>query len=159
MLSVPDEVLLQVLEHVNARDLWKSARCCNRQMRRCVEELFTKKVIKSTNIVLSYNLGSGTRRRWYDVSARLDFAFQRFHDVNKDLAIFQVLRAKPEPYHGRTLQKWLDMGADEVNAVDHSAESCWQHSSSWRLQMRIEWRCRDSHTMAVHWRDIYAGLL
>lgn len=68
-------------------------------------------LLPTISMAVTFTLGSGTRHRWYDVRATMNFSFKSMNKHNPDFALFEVAHVQPENFRDRALEKWRSMSA------------------------------------------------
>lgn len=123
MPILPDELILEICNHITHEDLWLSVRNVNRQFRRCVEDVMKGAVHEHLNIGLNFSMGIGLRHRvpdprriavqvtsltsrndqWYDIRASINF---NCDEISNEYAYFDAPTFLPESCRDRASEKW-----------------------------------------------------
>lgn len=122
--SLPNELILHVLQYSPPHTLWTSARLASKQLRLCTEDVLRSNILPQISLSLTFSLGGGPHHRWYDVRATLAFCFSHLTS-DKATATFKLSHVLPSQCHTQALDKWYRLRADNAT---HSL-------SAWRAEL------------------------
>lgn len=127
MPYLPSELWLQILSCTNTtspKDLWRSLRPVNRQLRDCVDQHFTDTILPTLKLELSFGLPCYDGRN--PLRGKAIFTFSHFAtetaDGEGDRVMCNLVDVEPEHYMEQLLVRWNRLRESSCGSLPRSLE-------------------------------------